>query len=600
MSNMMTVKLDNSNYIIWKHQISMVMETYSMIDLLDEASRVPEKFLKDHSGAVTAVLNPDFLVWKSKEKALLTFISSTLTPSVLAITVGCSSALELWKVLENRFSSFSRSHVMNLKGELHNVKKGSESVDTYLQKIKVISDKLMAVGIFLDDEELLHVAIKGLPREFSAFRSAIRTRSTRLSFDELTTMLNAEEESMNEGLEIKDSTFAMAVNTAPKPNNYGSYNNYNQSTNRGRGRNQSYRGRGRGFSPNNFSQGSGPRTERPTCQICGKAGHIALDCYHRMDYAYQGKHPPTKLAAMATSSNSMMAQEQPWLADSAATDHVTSSLNHLNFPKPYNGQDHLTVGNGQSLPITHIGNTLIPSSNSDIQLRNVLRVPNIASNLASVHKICHDNQCWCYFDENTLSIQALATGKVLYKGKSEGGVYPIYPHKAPNLSFPHKTCNSVSTTPTSWLLWHNRLGHPNSQVLKFLFQHKGSPFNKCTNFVDSCVHCLHGKMHKLPFPSSRFVASAPFELVHTDLWGPAPLTSINGFQYYVIFVDHYTRFTWLYLLHHKSEVYSKFVQFHAMIQTQISATLKTHRSDGGGEYTSKPFESYLSTHGIHH
>ena len=93
MSNMMIVKLDNSNYIIWKHQISMVMETYSMIDLLDETSLVPEKFLKDLSGTVTTVLNPDFLVWKSKGKALLTFISSTLTPSVLAITVGCSSAL---------------------------------------------------------------------------------------------------------------------------------------------------------------------------------------------------------------------------------------------------------------------------------------------------------------------------------------------------------------------------------------------------------------------------------------------------------------------------------------------------------------------------
>ena len=312
MSNMMTVKLDNSNYIIWKHQISMVMETYSMIELLDETPLVPEKFLKDLSGSVTTVLNPDFLVWKSKEKAPLTFINSTITPSVLAITVGCSSDLEVWKVLENRFSSFSRSHVMNLKGELHNVKKGSDSVDTHLQKIKVISDKLMAVGIFLDDEELLHVAIKGLPKEFSAFRSVIRTRSTKLSFDELATMLNAEEESMNEGLEIKDSTFAMSVNTAPRPNNSGAYNNYNQSTNRGRGRNNNYRGRGRGFSPNHFSQyspnqESGPRTERPTCQICGKAGHIAIDCYHRMDYAYQGKHPPTKLAAMVTSSNSMIA-----------------------------------------------------------------------------------------------------------------------------------------------------------------------------------------------------------------------------------------------------------------------------------------------------
>ena len=159
--------------------------------------------------------------------ALLSFISSTLTPSVLAIIVGCSSAQEVWKVLENRFSSISRSHVMNLKGELHNVKKGSDSVDAYLQKIKVIRDKLMAVGVFLDDEELLHVAIKGLPKELNAFRSAIRTRSIKLSFDELVTLLNAEKESLNEGMEIKDSTVAMAINTAPRFNNTGGYNNHN-------------------------------------------------------------------------------------------------------------------------------------------------------------------------------------------------------------------------------------------------------------------------------------------------------------------------------------------------------------------------------------
>ena len=95
----------------------------------------------------------------------------------------------------------------------------------------------MAVGVLLDDEELLHVAIKGLLKEFSAFRSTIRTRSTKLSFDELATLLNAEEESLNEGMEIEDSTFAMAVNTTPRFNNIGGYNNHNQSHNSGKGRN---------------------------------------------------------------------------------------------------------------------------------------------------------------------------------------------------------------------------------------------------------------------------------------------------------------------------------------------------------------------------
>ena len=192
-------------------------------------------------------MNLDFLIWKSKEKVLLTFISSILSPSVLALTVGCAFAMEVWKVLENRFSSVSRSHFMNLKSELHNLKKGSDTVDVYLQKIKVVRDKLLAVEVIVDDEELLHIAIKGLSKEYNAFRSAIRTRSTQLGFDELSTMLNAEKEFLNEGIEVKDSIFALAASTNQKSNNNG----FNQNHNRGRGRgNFNTRGGrgGRGFS----------------------------------------------------------------------------------------------------------------------------------------------------------------------------------------------------------------------------------------------------------------------------------------------------------------------------------------------------------------
>ena len=87
---------------------------------------------------------------------------------------------------------------MNLKGKLHNLKKGADIMDLYLQKIKVIRDILLAVGVIIDDEELLQITIKGQPKEYNAFRSAIRTRSTQLSFDELSTMLNAEKKSLNE------------------------------------------------------------------------------------------------------------------------------------------------------------------------------------------------------------------------------------------------------------------------------------------------------------------------------------------------------------------------------------------------------------------
>ena len=150
----------------------------------------------------------------------------------------------------------------------------------------------------------------------------------------------------------------MQWHSTPRFNNIGGgFNTYNQSNYyRGRKRGNNARGRGPSSSQfNHFSpqpQGSNARADRPICQICGKAGHLPIDCYHRMDYAYQGQHPPTKLATMATASNPCLSPNQPWLVDSAATDHVTSSLNQLSFPKPYTGSDHLTVGNGQALPIT--------------------------------------------------------------------------------------------------------------------------------------------------------------------------------------------------------------------------------------------------------
>ena len=72
-----------------------------------------------------------------------------------------------------------------------------------------------------------------------------------------------------------------------------------------------------------------------------------------------------------------------------------------------------------------------------------------------------------YFDENIISIQALATEKIIYHGKSEDGVYPIYPQKDSQLSLSSKSCNSVTTSSGfNKTLWHLRHGHPSDQVFK--------------------------------------------------------------------------------------------------------------------------------------
>ena len=115
----------------------------------------------------------------------------------------------------------------------------------YLQKLKVVRDKLLVVGVIIDNEELLHITIKSLPKEYNAFRSTIRTRSTLLSFDELSTLLNAEKESLNEILDSKDQVFEMVATTNNKSN--GNFNQFNRGRGRGNYNNRGGRG-GRGSS----------------------------------------------------------------------------------------------------------------------------------------------------------------------------------------------------------------------------------------------------------------------------------------------------------------------------------------------------------------
>lgn len=75
-----------------------------------------------------------------------------------------------------------------------------------------------------------------------------------------------------------------------------------------------------------------------------------------------------------------------------------------------------------------------------------------------------------------------------------------------------------------------------------------------------------------------FVAQ-PFELIFTNLWGPAPMVSHIGYYYYMAFVDSYTRFTWLYLIKQKSDALSTFQNFHKLIDTQFSVKIKAVQSD---------------------
>lgn len=91
----------------------------------------------------------------------------------------------------------------------------------------------------------------------------------------------------------------------------------------------------------------------------------------------------------------------------------------------------------------------------------------------------------------------------------------------------------------------------------------------------------------------------PLDKVHCNLWGPAPILYCQQFKYYVSFVDDYTRFCWLFPLKRKSDFFSCFVKFHALVENQFDRKLKVLQIDGGSEFTSMALKNHLSGHGVH-
>nr|ABA98728.2 retrotransposon protein, putative, Ty1-copia subclass [Oryza sativa Japonica Group] len=105
------------------------------------------------------------------------------------------------------------------------------------------------------------------------------------------------------------------------------------------------------------------------------------------------------------------------------------------------------------------------------------------------------------------------------------------------------------------------------------------------------------KGHQLPYPKSSSVSSHPLELVFSDVWGPAPV-SVESRKYYVSFIDDFSKFTWIYLLKNKSEVFSKFHEFQQRVERLFNRKIISMQTDWGGEY--EKLHSFFTKIGISH
>lgn len=84
-----------------------------------------------------------------------------------------------------------------------------------------------------------------------------------------------------------------------------------------------------------------------------------------------------------------------------------------------------------------------------------------------------------------------------------------------------------------------------------------------------------------------------FELIHSDLW-TSPITSINGYKYYILFMDYFSHFLWVFPLRIKSDVFDVFTNFYAYVKTQFQADIQLFQCDQGREFNNQKLLQFFA------
>ncbi|PKU68032.1 Retrovirus-related Pol polyprotein from transposon TNT 1-94 [Dendrobium catenatum] len=552
--------LSPDNFPIWSTQIAKLLKANGFAAFLDPKSTQEN-----------ADPNQDAQSWQVTDQNLATALCSTISPEVLPYVIHLESTHEIWQTLQTRFQSSNRSKVIQLKNELHNVSMQTMSMTQYLTEIKKIVDKISAAGSSVDPEDVIIYILNGLPPAYLSFATTIRTMQNSLSLDNVYSLLISEE------IHLKSA----ALKFPKMADNQSALFSF-----RGRGK----RGRGRS-APDTSQTNKSVQNASITCQICKKKGHGADACWHQLNVNYVPNQPSSK-PNNAFLANNDSNQTVDWYIDSGASSHMTNQVDNLESYNTYKGHDTVTIGDGRSVPIAHMGTGLLPTTASKLLLSQILHIPSLSYNLLSISNLVKDNPISIKFEENGFVFKDRTTKQVILKGPCSNGMYKIGTQRQQQPS------QALLVSKTSSLDWQRRLGHPHHSVLQQIS--KTNPTLHIQYVKTVCTSCLSCKGHKLSFDRSSNKTTIPLELIHSDVWGPSPIPSHQGFKYYVIFVDDFSRYIWLFLLMHKFEVTNIFIQFVHFIERQTKYKVQTVRIDGGGEFVNHHFQSFTKSTGIKH
>ena len=196
-------------------------------------------------------------------------------------------------------------------------------MNEYLAQIKDIFDKLAAIGEPLSYKDKLMFVFNGLGEEYDSFVTSTLNRTDKPSLGEIYSLLytfeyRMEQRVTTENISLPQANLSSYPTNQRNPKSQPPYKNYSNS---GHKQNRFNSGQNTSYYPNNslgllgkppnqspnanqqWTSKPSSASPKPQCQICGKFGHIALNCYHRTNLNYQPQYTQSRTTSLYTNQN---------------------------------------------------------------------------------------------------------------------------------------------------------------------------------------------------------------------------------------------------------------------------------------------------------
>ncbi|CAL9015427.1 unnamed protein product [Prunus brigantina] len=430
---------------------------------------------------------------------------------------------------------------------------GQGCVRAHIMNMIDIGAKLQELNMTVDEDMMVHFALNSLPKDFKSLRNTYIAQKESWTLNDLITI----------SVEIEDNLIrergAKVINMVQAKQHKW---NKNSETSKQKEKDNS----------------SALKPVGNKCFFCKKAGHMKKECrrYKRWLDKQKAKGNTDQIL-VCFESNLVDFSCDSWWLDSGASIHVTNSLQGFIRKRPPSKDEvKVFVGNGEKVQVDFIGVVRIELIFGFVlELEDVVYVPTMRKNLISVARLVK-SKFTLNFDDFGCSI--FRNKELVGKANLVDGMFRLSCKTTMEI-------NSVETQTNkeaSYTLWHKRLGHVSKDRIKILCKELViPPLNHNTEEV--CIECVKGKLTNLR-KKGAIGSKGLLELIHTDICGPFPTPTHEGFNYFITFTDDYSRYGHVFLIKEKSSALDMFKIYKAEVEKQLDLKIKVVRSDRGGEY----------------